>query len=58
MASAVGRIEEIDRRECRRIAEDRFSDHVIVDCYERLYRGLVHVGKGPAMSARAQQGFL
>ncbi len=41
MASAVGRIAEIDRRECRRIAEDSFSDRVIVDCYERLYRELV-----------------
>jgi glycosyltransferase involved in cell wall biosynthesis len=41
MASAVGRIAEIDRRECRRIAEDKFGDRVIVDCYERLYRELV-----------------
>jgi glycosyltransferase involved in cell wall biosynthesis len=41
MASAVGRIGEIDRRECRRIAEAKFSDRVIVDCYERLYRALV-----------------
>lgn len=41
MATAVGRIAEIDRRECRRIAEDKFSDRVIVDCYERLYRELV-----------------
>jgi glycosyltransferase involved in cell wall biosynthesis len=41
MASGVGRIAEIDRRECRRIAEDKFGDRVIVDCYERLYRELV-----------------
>jgi glycosyltransferase involved in cell wall biosynthesis len=41
MASVVGRIAEIDRRECRRIAEEKFSDRVIVDSYERLYRELV-----------------
>jgi len=41
MASALGRIGDIDRRECRRIAEAKFSDRVIVDCYERLYRALV-----------------
>jgi glycosyltransferase involved in cell wall biosynthesis len=41
MASAVCRIPEIDRCECRRIAEDKFSDRVIVDCYERLYRELI-----------------
>jgi glycosyltransferase involved in cell wall biosynthesis len=41
MAAAVARIAEIDRRDCRRIAEDKFSDRVIVDCYERLYRELV-----------------
>ena len=41
MTSAVGRIPEIKRQQCRRIAEDRFSDRVIVDCYERLYRELV-----------------
>jgi glycosyltransferase involved in cell wall biosynthesis len=41
MVSAVRRLAEIDRRDCRRIAEDKFSDRVIVDCYERLYRELV-----------------
>ena len=41
MVLAVGRLAEIDRRDCRRIAEDKFSDRVIVDCYERLYRELV-----------------
>jgi glycosyltransferase involved in cell wall biosynthesis len=40
MVTAVGRIAEIARHECRRIAEDKFSDRVIVDCYERLYREL------------------
>ncbi len=42
MVAAVARIGEIDRRNCRRIAEEKFSDRVIVDCYERLYRRLVH----------------
>ena len=40
MVRAVGRIAEIDRIQCRRVAEERFSDRVIVDCYERLYRQL------------------
>ena len=41
MVSAVGSLAEIDRRDCRRIAEEKFSDRVIVDCYERLYYDLV-----------------
>ena len=41
MILAVGRLGEIDRRDCRRIAEEKFSDRVIVDCYERLYRELL-----------------
>lgn len=41
MVSAVGRLAGIDRRDCRRIAEDKFSDRAIVNCYERLYRALV-----------------
>jgi glycosyltransferase involved in cell wall biosynthesis len=41
MVSAVGRIHEIDRHGCRRIAEQRFSDGVIVDHYESLYRSVV-----------------
>jgi glycosyltransferase involved in cell wall biosynthesis len=41
MVLSVGHIAEIDRRDCRRIAEEKFSDRVIVDCYERLYRELV-----------------
>jgi hypothetical protein len=34
-----GRI--FDRRDCRRIAEEKFSDRVIVEAYERLYREVV-----------------
>lgn len=41
MVAAVSRVAEIDRRECRRVAEERFSDRVIVDCYERLYWDMV-----------------
>jgi glycosyltransferase involved in cell wall biosynthesis len=40
MVSAVMRLPGIDRRNCRRIAEERFSDRVIVDGYERLYWAL------------------
>ncbi len=38
MVATVGRLPEIDRRDCRRIAEEKFSDRVIVEAYERLYR--------------------
>ena len=41
MVRAVGRLPEIDRRDCRRIAEEKFSDRVIVEAYERLYREVV-----------------
>ena len=41
MVLAVDRLPEIDRCACRRIAEEKFSDRVIVDCYERLYRDLL-----------------
>lgn len=41
MVVAVGRIAEIHRFQCRRVAEARFSDRVIVDCYEQLYENLV-----------------
>ena len=42
MAAAVGRIKEIDRRACRQIMEEKFSDHAVVDAYEDLYERLVH----------------
>lgn len=38
MICGVTRIPEIDRRACRRIAEQRFSDQVIVAKYESLYQ--------------------
>jgi hypothetical protein len=41
MVSAVGCLSQIDRRDCRRIAEEKFSDRVIVETYERLYREVV-----------------
>lgn len=44
MVSAVGCLSQIDRRDCRRIAEEKFSDRVIVEAYERLYRWLVSAG--------------
>ncbi len=43
MVAAVGRLPEIDRRDCRRIAEEKFSDRVIVEAYERLYGEVVKV---------------
>jgi glycosyltransferase involved in cell wall biosynthesis len=41
MVAAVDRLQEINRRDCRRIAEEKFSDRVIVEAYERLYREVV-----------------
>jgi glycosyltransferase involved in cell wall biosynthesis len=41
MVAAVGRLPEIDRRDCRRIAEEKFSDRVILEAYEGLYREVV-----------------
>jgi len=38
MAAYVQRLEVIDRAHCRAEAERRFSERVIVDDYERLYR--------------------
>ncbi len=43
MAALVERLPELDRHECRREAERRFSDAAIVDEYERLYCQLLGV---------------
>src|SRR6266404_830348 len=37
MIEAVRRIDEIDRRRCRRVFESRFSETRMVDDYERIY---------------------
>lgn len=42
MAALVNRLPELDRRECRREAERRFSDAAIVGEYEELYRRLLN----------------
>jgi glycosyltransferase involved in cell wall biosynthesis len=39
---AVERLPSIDRRDCRQRAAECFSSIVVLDHYERLYRGLVH----------------
>jgi glycosyltransferase involved in cell wall biosynthesis len=41
MVSAVGCLSQINRHDCRHIAEEKFSDRVIVEAYEQLYRRLV-----------------
>jgi len=41
MVTSVSRIGEIDRGECRRVFEERFSDRAIVDDYVNLYRSLI-----------------
>ncbi len=41
MAAQIERLPELDRRECRREAERRFSDQAIVEEYEKLYSRLL-----------------
>lgn len=41
MVVAVGRIKEIERKRCRQVMEERFSDRAIVDSYADLYWRLV-----------------
>jgi glycosyltransferase involved in cell wall biosynthesis len=40
LAAAVRRLDEIDRRRCRRIVGERFSVSAMADRYERVYREL------------------
>jgi glycosyltransferase involved in cell wall biosynthesis len=40
MAARVGAIQSINRGACREIMEHRFSDRVMVDAYEALYRSI------------------
>lgn len=42
MVAAVAQIPFIDRRDCRRILEERFSDRAMVDGYEAAYRQLIN----------------
>ena len=37
MIKAVEGVQEIDRRECRRIMEEKFSDRAMIEAYEALY---------------------
>ena len=41
MAAAAGMLSAIDRRACRRIMEERFSDRALVDSFEQMYREMV-----------------
>lgn len=41
LAAAAGRLAEIDRCDCRQAMEQRFSERVIVQAYERLYQRLL-----------------
>ena len=41
MVAAVGRLQEIDSRTCRRSVEERFAVTRMCDDYEALYRRLV-----------------
>lgn len=41
MVAAIGQLHLLDRKQCRRIAEEKFSDRVVVEAYGHLYRQLV-----------------
>ena len=51
MAEAVRRLPELSRARCRASYEERFSDRVVVDGYERLYRAVAGVA-GPRLAWR------
>lgn len=53
MVHAAGRLEEIDRANCRRSMEERFSARGMVDAYEAIYAELV---KGRTSSADHTSG--
>ncbi len=45
MAAAVNKVERIDRKVCRKIVEERFSDEAVINQYEAVYKEVVG-GKG------------
>ncbi|MGC4066770.1 MAG: glycosyltransferase family 4 protein [Polyangiaceae bacterium] len=51
MADAVGRLDALDPKACRRIAVERFSAERMVRAYLRLYEGIRRVGATPAQVA-------
>jgi glycosyltransferase involved in cell wall biosynthesis len=53
LPEAIRRIEEIDRRACRRHVEERFDVPVMVDGYERVFRAVV--GRDPVRPLRGRQ---
>ncbi len=45
LVDAVGRLTELDRRQCRAAAEHRFSPAAMADGYEHVYRRLLEGGE-------------
>jgi hypothetical protein len=43
MAAAVAMLPSIDRRDCRLIMEERFSDRYLVNAFEEMYRNLTRL---------------
>jgi glycosyltransferase involved in cell wall biosynthesis len=52
LVAAVARLDRISRRNCRIDAEARFSDTVIVDAYEAIYRRRCHAVVGAPAAHR------
>jgi glycosyltransferase involved in cell wall biosynthesis len=56
MVEAVGRIAQIDRKACRQVVEERFSDRAVVDGYESLYRKIIEAhSRGNRVQAEWQK---
>jgi glycosyltransferase involved in cell wall biosynthesis len=53
LIEAVGHLKDIDRAECRREAERRFSPAAMADAYERVYEQLARRHRGVLEFARA-----
>jgi glycosyltransferase involved in cell wall biosynthesis len=54
MVGAVDRIESINRKSCRRICEEKFSDTAVVEAYLNLYQSLVRPGTRQVRTQMAQ----
>src|SRR4051794_21154843 len=52
LAAVAGRIAELDRRDCRRRVEQRFSAAAMTDGYEAVYRALARVSLPVRQEAR------
>lgn len=55
LVEAIGRIDSLSRRVCRRTAERRFGAEGMAEAYERVYRGLLGVREPISFTAHVHQ---